>query len=71
MKQQCADRISGWFKSSFCGGGTGSNCVEVALLRDGVAVRDSKNPAGPALRFTPTEWLAFLAGARAGEFDLA
>ena len=25
----------------------------------GMAVRDSKNPEGPALLFTPTEWTAF------------
>lgn len=25
--------------------------------------------AGPALTFTPTEWTAFTAGLRAGEFD--
>lgn len=61
--------LTGWFKSSFSGTG-GSACVEVALLGDGVAVRDSKDPAGPMLRFTPAQWLAFLAGARTGEFDL-
>jgi hypothetical protein len=32
-------------------------------------VRDSKNPHGPMLQFTPAEWRAFLAGARCGEFD--
>lgn len=48
--------------------GTG-NCVEVADLPGGHrAVRDSKNPAGPALTFTPAEWVAFTAGVRAGEF---
>jgi hypothetical protein len=35
-----------------------------------VAVRDSKDPDGPVLEFTPLEWLCFLAGAKAGEFDL-
>lgn len=35
-----------------------------------IAVRDSKNPNGPALLFTPDEWHAFVAGARNGEFDL-
>ncbi|MFY9809644.1 MAG: DUF397 domain-containing protein [Pseudonocardiaceae bacterium] len=45
------------------------NCVEVADLPGGHrAVRDSKNPAGPALTFTPAEWVAFTAGVRAGEF---
>jgi hypothetical protein len=45
-------------------------CVEVAPLPDGgVAVRDSKDPSGPILRYTPLEFAAFLHGARAGEFD--
>ena len=65
------DRTEVWSKSSFCGDQSGG-CVEVAVLGpgDGVAVRDGKQPGGPALRFTPAEWLAFLAGARVGEFDL-
>ncbi|MBL7499246.1 DUF397 domain-containing protein [Frankia sp. CNm7] len=59
-----------WRKSSYSGG-TGGNCVEVAPLPDGGrAVRDSKNPAGPVLYFTPAEWSAFLAGVRDNEFDL-
>ncbi|MCM3884309.1 DUF397 domain-containing protein [Frankia sp. R82] len=58
-----------WRKSSYSGG-TGGNCVEVATLPDGGrAVRDSKQPDGPVLSFTPTEWAAFVAGARDGEFD--
>ncbi|MGH3918814.1 MAG: DUF397 domain-containing protein, partial [Pseudonocardiaceae bacterium] len=44
-------------------------CVEVADLDGGArAVRDSKNPTGPALTFTSAEWAAFTAGLRAGEF---
>jgi hypothetical protein len=43
--------------------------VEVALGGAEVWVRDSKDAAGPVLRFTAAEWAAFLAGARAGEFD--
>ncbi len=35
-----------------------------------VSVRDSKDPDGPRLRFTPAEWSAFLDGARKGEADL-
>ncbi|MGH3909142.1 MAG: DUF397 domain-containing protein [Pseudonocardiaceae bacterium] len=39
-----------WRKSSRSGGG--GECVEVARLADGArAVRDSKNPTGPTLRF--------------------
>jgi hypothetical protein len=45
------------------------NCVEVADLPDGgAAVRDSKDPEGPVLRFTPAEWAAFLGGVKSGEF---
>lgn len=56
-----------WMKSSYSG--SGNNCVEVAELDGGRAVRDSKDPTGPALMFTATEWVAFTAGVRAGEFD--
>ena len=53
-------------KSSFS---VDNNCVEVADLPDGGRlVRDSKDPDGPVLRFTPAEWEAFLAGAKTGEF---
>jgi hypothetical protein len=45
------------------------NCVEVAQLDQGVAVRDSKDPSGAVLVFTPAEWDAFLDGAKGGEFD--
>lgn len=44
-----------WVKSSYSAN-TG-NCVEVAHNIPGtVAVRDSKNPDGAVLRFTPDEW---------------
>ena len=46
-------------------------CIEVARNLPGVvALRDSKNPDGPVLIFTPAEWAAFLVGAKGGEFDL-
>ena len=57
-----------WVKSSlsFANG----NCVEVASLPDGgVGLRNSRDPEGPVLRFTPDEWHAFLGGAQKGEFD--
>lgn len=45
--------------------------VEVASLPDGfMAVRDSTQPDGPALIFTPAEWDAFVGGVQDGEFDL-
>jgi hypothetical protein len=57
-----------WRKSSFSG--SGNACIEVADLDGGAhAVRDSKDPAGAHLTFTGTEWAAFTAGVRAGEFD--
>jgi hypothetical protein len=55
-----------WRKSSRSGSG---NCVEVARNLPGVvAVRDSKDPAGPALAFTPEGWAAFTVSVRAGDF---
>lgn len=46
------------------------NCVEVAVLDGaGVALRNSRDPDGPALVYTPTEMAAFVAGAKDGEFD--
>jgi hypothetical protein len=51
-------------------GADSDNCVEVAFVDDAIAVRDSKNPSGPALIFTAAEWDAFVHGAKDGEFDL-
>ena len=47
------------------------NCVEVATLLDGsgIAVRNSRNPEGPALIYTPAEIAAFILGAKDGDFD--
>jgi hypothetical protein len=58
-----------WVKSSRSNGNGGNNCVEVALLDSCVAVRDCKNPTGPALLFDPAEWTAFVDSAKSGEFD--
>jgi hypothetical protein len=55
-----------WRKSSYSGT---NGCVEVAVVGDRVAVRDSKDRGGPVLLFTSDEWEAFLAGARDHEFD--
>ncbi|MDF4252383.1 MULTISPECIES: DUF397 domain-containing protein [Streptomyces] len=46
------------------------NCVEVAALPgQGVAVRNSRFPSGPALVYTPAEIAAFVQGAKDGDFD--
>ncbi|GIJ78199.1 protein of unknown function [Micromonospora phaseoli] len=40
---------------------SGGDCVEAAdNLPDVVAVRDSKDPCGPAFAVTPARWSAFL-----------
>lgn len=49
-----------WRKSSRSNGNGGANCVEVADLERGVAVRDSKDPTGPTLAFEPDAWGDFL-----------
>ena len=61
-----------WRKSSYSGG-NGGQCVEVATITSTqsgpaelFAVRDSKNPHGPALAFTPWQWQRFTTGIKAG-----
>jgi hypothetical protein len=58
-----------YYKSSFSGN---AGCVTVQFQITGqmVNVRDSKVTNGPELTFTPLEWAAFIAGAKAGEFDI-
>ncbi|MEU8923705.1 DUF397 domain-containing protein [Kitasatospora sp. NPDC048545] len=56
-----------WRKSSHSGGQ--GACVEIALPGAGeVAVRDSKDPRGPHLRFSTEAWNAFASAAAAGGF---
>lgn len=55
-----------WRKSSYSSGN--GQCTEVAFVGERVAVRDSKNPAGPALVFASDEWDMFVGGVEDGEF---
>jgi hypothetical protein len=60
-----------WQISSYSENGGGS-CVEVGPLPDGtgrVAVRHSHHPDGTVFVFSRSEWTAFLAGVKNGEFD--
>jgi predicted secreted Zn-dependent protease len=57
-----------WRKSSYSD--NGGNCVEVATNPPHiVAMRDSKNPAGPALSVSAQAWSSFVRGIKHGEFD--
>lgn len=54
-----------WRKSSYSGD-NGGQCIEVADLAAHVAVRDSKNPEGPAFLATPAAFTAFVTAAAEG-----
>jgi hypothetical protein len=59
-----------WFKSSYSND-QGRACVEGARLGDGVmAVRDSKDPHGPAFLFPEAAWSAFVGSVKLGAFDI-
>ncbi|MFI6443439.1 DUF397 domain-containing protein [Kitasatospora sp. NPDC050543] len=56
-----------WRKSSHSGGN--GACVEIAVPSTAtVAVRDSKDPDGPQLRFSAEAWAAFAVAAGSGVF---
>jgi len=56
-----------WIKAT--ASSQGGDCVEMRRHDDAVEVRDSKDPAGPVLRFTAREFAAWLDGAKHAEFD--
>ncbi|WP_327595214.1 DUF397 domain-containing protein [Streptomyces chartreusis] len=55
-----------WRKSSYSSD-QGGECVEIAETYTGIALRDSKNTAGPILAFEPTAFTAFLDWTTAAE----
>lgn len=57
------------WKKSTRSGPVSDNCVEIAFVDGAIAMRDSKDPAGPVLLFTAGEWDAFRGGMKDGEFD--
>ncbi len=56
-----------WRKSSRSSA-SGPDCMEIALVSSGAAVRDSKNADGARLRFSGHGWETFLAAAKTGAF---
>jgi Domain of unknown function (DUF397) len=61
--------VPGWRKSRRSN--NGGNCVEVATTASVVAVRDSKDPHGPALAVPGHAWRTFTAQVKAGSHHLA
>ncbi|GAA2776921.1 DUF397 domain-containing protein [Kitasatospora sp. CM 4170] len=57
----------GWYKSSYSA--QANECVETRrAVPAGMAVRDSKDPDGPALLFAGEAWASFIAGVKVGDF---
>jgi len=63
----CVEVAVEWHKAQASGEG---GCVEIKQAAGTVHVRDSKHRDGPILHYTQTEWAAFLAGVKSGEFDI-
>ncbi|MFG2227365.1 DUF397 domain-containing protein [Streptomyces sp. NPDC048644] len=61
-----------WAKSSYSEGNGGA-CIEfspaLTQAHGIVPVRDSKNPAGPALTFPASGWTSFVSAVKGGEFS--
>lgn len=61
------NRPAAWRRSTHSNN-DGGMCVEVDDARPG-RVRDSKDPDGPRLTFSPTAWQSFITAVRTGELD--
>jgi predicted secreted Zn-dependent protease len=55
-----------WHTALSCDGG---ECVEVAADRNIILIRNSRQPGGPLLEYTPEEWHEFVSGIKKGDFD--
>lgn len=62
-------QVAEWFTSSYSNN-QGGECVECASLAGGsVAVRDSKDPDGPAFVIGRDAWFSFITALERGAFD--
>ncbi|MCM2426838.1 DUF397 domain-containing protein [Streptomyces sp. RKAG337] len=59
-----------WQKSTFSGGGTSGECIEVAGTTGRIHLRESDRPS-EVLTTTPAHWAAFLRAIKAGEAGLS
>jgi hypothetical protein len=67
-RRRAGDASTVWIKSSLSM--DNGSCVEVAGLdAQAIKVRNSRDPDGAVLTFTPAEWDAFVGGVHNGEFD--
>ncbi len=57
-----------WRKSSYSNNPQGE-CVEIATLPSGAAVRDSKDSDGPILRFSADAWRNFIRDIKGGRLQ--
>ena len=55
-----------WRVARNCNGGA---CIQVASRGEQIVIGDTKNPGGPVLTYTRSEWTAFVDGIRDGDFD--
>ena len=63
---EVSEAYATWRKSSYSGGSSGE-CLEFSDSCAGcIPVRDSKNPAGPAVVFGPAAWTSFVDGVKGG-----
>lgn len=68
MPSYVADNNSqpSWHKASFC---ASNQCVEVAVRKGVLVVRDAEGPSGLMLSYTTEEWETFVGKIKAGRFD--
>lgn len=64
-KTRSHDNIT-WHTALSCESGA---CVEVAANQNTILIRNSRQPDGPLIEYTPEEWHEFVSGIKKGDFD--